>query len=208
MVAALRSLLGPGVAVAGAALSEGHAPLPEEAAAVARAIPARRAEFAAGRAAARRAMAALGVPPQAIRMGSNRAPEWPPGLTGSIAHQDGLALAAVTRAADVRGIGIDLAVASPLDPDLAPSILAAGERADGLEATAVFAAKEALYKALAPEAGEVFGFDAARVEADMAAGRFEAALARPVGPWPAGATFHGGLTVRAGFTVAAISVAR
>ena len=87
LAAALARVLPPGVAVAvedPAASAEGM--FDAEARAVARAVPARRAEFAAGRRAAHRAMERLGVPAAPVAMGSDRAPVWPPGVIGSISH--------------------------------------------------------------------------------------------------------------------------
>ena len=72
------------------------------------AVNKRQREFAAGRAAAHTAMANLGVPPQAILNGDDRAPIWPEGLTGSITHTRGCAIAIVARNSDVRALGIDV----------------------------------------------------------------------------------------------------
>ena len=68
----------------------------------------------------------------------------------------------------------------------------------------VFAAKEALFKALYPLERVWFGFQAASLRWDDGAGRFTAALKEPVAAaWPAGATLpircevHGELVVAA-----------
>lgn len=67
---------------------------PEEAVAVASAVTKRREEFAAGRAAARRALAALGVPAAPLPRGERRAAVWPKGFVGSITHCAGFCAAA------------------------------------------------------------------------------------------------------------------
>lgn len=75
------------------------------------AIAARQTEFAAGRHAARMAMAQLGHLQQPIVHGADRAPIWPAGLNGSITHSATLCLAAVTQAPLL--VGIDLEPATP-----------------------------------------------------------------------------------------------
>src|ERR1700730_18709662 len=63
---------------------------PAEAEDVARAVPKRIAEFAAGRACARAALAEFGVREFALRAAPDRQPLWPEGFIGSIAHTAGL----------------------------------------------------------------------------------------------------------------------
>src|SRR3984893_9355145 len=63
---------------------------PAEAEYVARAVPKRIAEFAAGRACARAALAEFGVREFALRAAPDRQPLWPEGFIGSIAHTAGL----------------------------------------------------------------------------------------------------------------------
>ncbi|WP_050527544.1 hypothetical protein [Pseudorhodobacter aquimaris] len=95
-----------------------------------RAAPARAMEFAAGRAAARVAMAGFGLA-SAIPMGVARAPVWPKGVSGSISHSTIL-------------IGIDLEEATPLEYDLWDLVLTSSERAElggGLDAKLVFPPK-------------------------------------------------------------------
>ena len=70
---------------------------PEEEAAIARAVPTRRREFATGRWCARRALHDLGLPPAPIIPGERGAPGWPPGVVGTITHCPGYRGAAVAR---------------------------------------------------------------------------------------------------------------
>ena len=131
--------------------------------AMARAIPKRRYEFAAGRRAARAAMVSLGLPPAAIPQGSDRAPVWPAGITGSIAHCDQVCIAVVSQ--NHRSIGIDIEPATPLADDLIPLICTGAEQAwlsetaRGHLAKQIFSAKEAVYKAQYPLTGRIIGFD-------------------------------------------------
>lgn len=168
---ALRQMLGPKVGI-GVTDPRG-APdglWPQEAAAIARAVPKRRAEFAAGRRAARDAMMALTVPAAAIAQGSDRAPIWPQGLCGSIAHCDTCCIAVVARIPDYSALGIDIEPATPLPSELIDIICTKPEQnwlitqsIPGLAAKMIFSAKEAVYKAQYPLTGAVIGFDAVTV---------------------------------------------
>lgn len=98
----LEQILPPRVAVAE---SFGDLPdaklLPEEEAIIARAVPRRRREFAAGRWCARAALAQLGEPPVPILRGPQNEPQWPAGIAGSITHCAGYRAAAAARTAEV-----------------------------------------------------------------------------------------------------------
>ncbi len=166
---ALRGLLGPGIGigVADPAAPEGVL-WPQEESATARMVDKRRREFTAGRTAARAAMADLGLPPAPVPMCPDRAPLWPEGLTGSIAHCTTACIAAVAPLDQVRSIGLDIEEATPLAPDLWDTVLTPGERSwldtcppndRGLLAKRIFSAKEAVYKAQYPLTGVVLGFE-------------------------------------------------
>lgn len=168
IAAALRKMLGPAVGIGVTDPRDaGDDVWPAEREAVARAVPKRQCEFAAGRRAARQAMAGLDLPPEAIPVGQQRAPIWPEGTCGSIAHCDTLCIAALSQTH--RSLGIDIEPATPLADDLIPIICTRLERrwleelpdADvGETAKRIFCAKEAVYKAQYPISGQVIGFDA------------------------------------------------
>lgn len=164
--AALRAMLGSQAGIGVTSPKEPPSGLwPVEAVAMTRAIPKRRAEFAAGRRAARAAMDALDLPAAAIPQGPDRAPQWPAGLIGSIAHCDTLCIAVVAQIGTYRSIGIDIEPATALDADLNAIVCSPAERDwmakqpdPGLAAKIVFGAKEAVYKAQYPLTGAVIGF--------------------------------------------------
>jgi len=145
------------------------APLfPVEAAAVAGAVEKRRQEFATVRLCARDALAVLGVPAVPLPPGPGGAPTWPPGVVGSLTHCAGYRAAAVARATDLAGLGIDAEPDEPLPAGVLDLVSDPGERAalptggpcwDRL----LFCAKEALYKAWFPLTGRWLGFEEARV---------------------------------------------
>jgi 4'-phosphopantetheinyl transferase EntD len=141
--------------------------LQEEQQFVARAVPKRVHEFAAGRACARAALAQLGINGVALPMGADRAPSWPTGITGSITHTDGFCAAVVATTATIRALGLDAEPADSVRSHLWPRIcrpeeLATFQSAEALEAvraaTLIFSAKEAFYKCQHVLTGEWLGF--------------------------------------------------
>ena len=149
------------------------APLfPSEWDGVAKAQPPRRSEFAAGRASARQALAAIGGPAVALPVGPGRAPIWPEGFVGSITHTDGFCAAVTARVRDAASLGLDAEPAEPLLPGVERLV---GGLADypscaleaGLELVAwskvVFSIKEAFYKCQYPLTRRFLDFDAAAV---------------------------------------------
>ena len=206
--AAVRSLFPSGVAVAVTAISEASdADLwPEEAAAVVGAVPKRRAEFRAGRSAARRCLSELGLPPVALPMGADRAPVWPDGIAGSIAHAADIAVAVASRSCI---LGVDVEADAPLDPELWPVICAAAELARmpidrrGQLVRQVFAAKEAVFKAQAPATRAMFGFDVVAVT--LAEDGFAAQFTRTVGAFRSGQVLPGRLLRIGGLILAGVT---
>jgi 4'-phosphopantetheinyl transferase EntD len=142
------------------------APLfPEEAQAVRNAVPARRAQFEAGRACARQALRALGAPAVAIPVGAHREPVWPAGIVGSISHAGSHAAAAVAWSRRYRALGLDIEEAGDLEADALAlvateaEVRAAALRAPGnLAGRLVFSAKESVFKCLFPLLGRFIGF--------------------------------------------------
>lgn len=205
--AALRALFPAGVAVAAQRIGRADpASLwPEEQLSVAGAVPRRLAEFAAGRTAARRVLAALGHPPAALPMGLDRAATWPAGLCGSIAHDADLAVAVGRRGAP---LGVDLEPDAPLEPELWPVFCSPDElrRLDGDTARRVrqiFCAKEAVFKAQPPAARVLFGFDA--VEVTLAENTFNAQFRASVGAFRAGQVLTGRLALVDGVILAGVA---
>jgi len=191
---------------------------PEEEAAMARAVPRRRGEFAAGRACARAALAQLGLPAAPILPGPRGAPQWPPGVVGTITHCDGYRASAVAHARDVLTLGLDAEPDGPLPGGVLDAVSLAEERdrLPGLAAAAphvpwdrlLFCAKEAVYKAWFPLAGRWLGFEEAAITFAPDAGTFTARLLVP-GPAVGGRAldgFSGRWVARGGLLLAAIAV--
>ena len=140
----------------------------------ARFSPARLAEFAAGRSAARRALQAAGAAPAAIGMGPFGEPLWPAGWDGAISHDGGISVAAACRVAHPH-LGLDLM--KPEDgldwSEIADVVRSTGDPpTNDADTTArAFAAKEAAVKTLSRVAGDLVGFDRLALRPDGAACR-------------------------------------
>ena len=209
--AAAAALFDGAVAVAIADPHQAQPPIwPEEAQFVAQAVSKRRAEFAAGRSAVRAAMRMLGGPDIAIPASADRAPSWPAGWHGSITHNDRWCLAAVTRGA--AHLGVDIEVATPLNPDLLSTICSPAEVAriagadQGMLAKVVFSAKEAAYKAQYPLTETLFGFDHLDVVLAPYDGRFQARFVQPAGRFAAGDVLQGRFAMVRGQIVTAVTI--
>lgn len=133
-----------------------------------RAVPSRRAEFLAGRYAARQALIAGGHKVSDVTIGLNRCPNWPKGLAGSISHTDTHAYAAVADRKECKYIGIDAeyVMDSPQATNIMPTVINRHELqilCDGgfdvpCAVSLAFSMKESLFKALYPGVETYFDF--------------------------------------------------
>jgi 4'-phosphopantetheinyl transferase EntD len=158
-----------------------------------RAVNQRRAEYLAGRLCALAALRRLGLDVADIPPGPDRAPQWPPGVTGSITHRGYSSCCALAPSAVCAGVGIDLercmerdmaAQCAPLivDPQ-EQALLRRQEPAFEWLLTLVFSAKESLFKALYPAIRMYFDFlDARVIGLEPARGLLHLELKRDLGP--------------------------
>jgi 4'-phosphopantetheinyl transferase EntD len=197
--------------------SPGLVLFPEEEALVARAVDKRRREFTTARTCARTALVDLGVAPAPILPGERGAPQWPPGIVGSITHCAGYRAAAVARACDVLTVGLDAEPDEVLPGGVLEVVSLPGERERlrDLAAAApgtcwdrlLFCAKEATYKAWFPLTRRWLGFEDADVTINATDGTFESRLLVPapdVGGSPL-AGFTGRWLARDGLLLTAIT---
>lgn len=182
----------------------------DEAAAVARAVPARRAEYAAVRACARDALERLGAGRPAVPSAPDRSPVWPAGVVGALTHCDGYRAAAVARRATWAGVGVDAEPLAPLPDGVADLVMSDDERAALADVDptlfperVVFSAKESVYKVWHPLVGTWLGFEDVSVR--LADGTFVAHLHRPgLGV----RTLRGRWTTGRGLVVTALTLSR
>ncbi len=164
-----------------------HAALPSP---IAEAPFARQQEFLAGRKAADEALKAIGVDTPMLPIGAHRSPVWPVGIAGSISHKAQWAIACAQKQSQYRYLGVDIeqplslcvanSVASvcadedekamltrrvhlALKGDVKASLSAAQSDDWALQVTALFSAKESLFKAVYPEVGQYLEFSDAKL---------------------------------------------
>ncbi|MBS0054562.1 4'-phosphopantetheinyl transferase [Yersinia sp. Marseille-Q3913] len=180
-----------------------------------KAVSQRRAEYLAGRFVARQVLNMLEIRDYPLVNGLDRAPQWPPGLIGSISHNRQRALCTAqiitptveSLTASRHGIGLDIEGLIPVEraKDLWPGILSEEEYRNSQEGplpfnhllTLAFSAKESLFKAVYPQLGRYFDFLEARlISYSLLSGRFELQLLRGLSDdFPAGRCFTGCFTV-------------
>jgi 4'-phosphopantetheinyl transferase EntD len=190
---AVHSLFPPGVAVA--VRREPGDPadlLPGEAVYVAKAVPKRINEFAAGRACARRALATFGMPGAVLLAAPDRQPLWPTGFVGSITHTAGFCAAAVAPRGKFSALGLDSEQSGAPTADLWPT-LCRPEELDWVDSlppderpaavTLIFSSKEAVYKCQYPVTGEWLDFHDLQIDVldwGSGRGRFVVRPTRPI----------------------------
>jgi 4'-phosphopantetheinyl transferase EntD len=134
-----------------------------------------RRQSGAARMVARELMEGLGFRDIALPRSASGAPVWPPGIVGSLAHDDSVAVAAVASAGRFRGVGIDVEPAFALPPELAARVATAAERrrypTAVIESRLLFTVKEAIFKALNPIDGVFLDFRDVDVDLDDNRGR-------------------------------------
>lgn len=206
--AALRSIFPGGVAAAAEWIvpADASALWPEEQSAVAGAVPARLAEFVAGRTAARRVLDTLGQPSVGLPMGPDRAAIWPKDIAGSIAHAGDYAVAVGRRGLP---LGVDLEADAAISPDLWPILCLPEELRrlapddTGRLVRHLFAAKEAVFKA--QEAGQRAMFGHEVLSVTLVEDGFNAQFTTDAGAFRAGQVVHGRLAVLDGLVLAGVA---
>ncbi len=146
------------------------------------------------------------------------APRWPAGVTGSVSHSGSLCVVVVATRERVRGVGVDVEPAEPLERELWPEICTGGERSwleaqseseRGSWARWFFSAKEAVYKMQSPLTGTFLEFHDVTLRArhaDLRAGLFTATLPRSAGEKLGWETVSGRYVTEGGFLFTAASL--
>lgn len=186
---------------------------PEEQALIAKAVPKRRREFAAGRLLARRMLGELGVPDQPLLRGEHGAVPWPDGIQASISHCGPWVGVAMTSAPEISGIGLDIEFAKPLEEKYWHVILTEEdmchlqswpqESRPGV-AKRIFGAKEAAYKAQYPTSGLFLPFSAMWIAVEQGLAGFEATFRQDAAPWRTGDVLAGRFAVLGEHVVTAV----
>jgi 4'-phosphopantetheinyl transferase EntD len=132
------------------------------------AVSTRRMEFSTGRICARRSLSKLGISNCPIPIGTMREPVWPAGVTGSISHDGDHCIASAAKKKCITSLGIDLALAEPLNQNLIEMVCTdeeirciaeLGDSAFSIDPyKLIFSLKESVYKCLYPIVKEIFDF--------------------------------------------------
>jgi enterobactin synthetase component D len=182
-------------------------------ASLAGAVRKRQTEFLAGRFCAREAMRTC-APEHAetlVAVGPSREPLWPAGIVGAITHTHGFASVAVVRAIHARGLGLDAEfivtdekaerlLRLVAERDEISTVARAASWSTATAFTAIFSAKETIFKCLYADVRRYFNFHDARLEAfDPGDGTFRAHLVTTLTPsLPAGRSLSGRFAIDAG----------
>jgi 4'-phosphopantetheinyl transferase EntD len=167
---ALDSLSSSGILIGHRLISPGDefSLLDEEAHSIASRSGAVRRSSGAARIVGRQLLAQLGYPNCAVPKGPSGAPLWPAGVTGSFAHDDRVAVAVIGKCRDVAALGIDVESTELLPPELLELVATPQEQQkisdDPYRGRLLFAAKEAVYKAIYPLDQEFLDFHDVQVD--------------------------------------------
>jgi 4'-phosphopantetheinyl transferase EntD len=187
-----------------------------ERALVAAAVPARQREFAAGRACARQLLTRQGFEPAALLRAEDRAPLWPAGAIGSIAHDGQHCAVVVARAGRLCGLGLDIEPDESLEPALWPELFAPRElaalaacepQARGRMARVLFSAKECVYKATHGFVDDTPGFHEVEIALAPRGETFRARLHHPAAAALAGVALTGFHVTCSGSILTGLSLA-
>ena len=156
--------------------------LPEEARSIPARQPAMRRASGAARWIAHGLLANVGINDFAILRAPSGTPVWPDGITGSLAHDDEMAVAAVAHVIHIGSLGIDVEPAQPLPDDILALVATRADQADSadrhLAGRILFSAKEAVYKAVYPLDREILGYE--DITVDLNAGHATVKTGRKV----------------------------
>jgi enterobactin synthetase component D len=173
-----------------------------------RAIERRRVFFALGRAAARDALAELGIDGVAIGRGTAGEPLWPDGIVGAITHAGDTAIALVGRKTEYAGLGVDVEELARGPSARAarlvcrPTEMGWADVESGTQRLSMlFSGKEAVFKAVFPIERVWLGFADAELTWVAERRGFDARLLKS-----AGASYPAGSVVRINCTLTATQV--
>jgi 4'-phosphopantetheinyl transferase EntD len=157
---AIDAMVVPGIVVDHRIIADGDetALLPEERGAFAHSVTKVQRASGAARKVARGLLLQFGQPSAPLVKSASGAPRWPAGFVGSLAHDAGIAMAALARQSDFGGIGVDVEPAEPLNAELLSIVATERERQEAvgerLRGRVLFVVKEAVYKAVHPLDGQ------------------------------------------------------
>jgi 4'-phosphopantetheinyl transferase EntD len=169
---ALSALVQPGVLIGHRLIAPGdeHALLAAELSAFSGSVLKVRRQSGAARGLARVLLKKAGQGETAIPKSPSGAPVWPPGIVGSLAHDDEFAIAVIAHSKQFVSLGIDVEPAEALPSELVNLVATPEEQqrysSTLLESRLLFSIKEAVYKAANPIDGRFLDFHEIEVDLD------------------------------------------
>jgi 4'-phosphopantetheinyl transferase EntD len=137
--------------------------MPAEAHSIPARHPAIRRASGAARWIAHGLLMELGQENTAVLRAPSGAPVWPDGVTGSLAHDEEMAVAVVASVSRLGSVGIDVEPAIPLTDDVLPLVATQADMIAGVDAhlagRLLFSAKEAVYKAVYSLDGVILNYE-------------------------------------------------
>lgn len=179
---ATRTLFDEGVGVRAIAIGDPAAmSTTAEISALGQVVDLRKAEFVAGRHAARGALRGICLPDADILIGNHRQPLPPHETVLTISHDQRLAIAVAAPAKKWLGLGVDIADADDLAESLIATICGESDLSNlqqgesiACRAKLVFCLKEALFKAIFPQVGDWMDFSQSALSVDHASASYQA----------------------------------
>ena len=169
---ALAAMAVPGVLVAHRVIQPGDESVLLQTEAITVTSPAieKRRASGAARIVGRALLKQLGLPESPLPKRVSGVPLWPDGVTGSFAHDQTVAVAALGLRKNVGAIGIDIEPATMLPDDMFDLVTTPTERgnitSDPYHGRLFFTAKEAVYKAVHPLDGKFLDYHDIEVDLD------------------------------------------
>ena len=165
---------------------------PEEEAFIQKAVLKRKQEFIVGRLCTRKALSEIGIEGFPLLMGKDRAPIWPSGVVGSIAHTAGYCGVAIAQKIDIESVGLDVECVEQVNRDTWKHFcnqqelsqinsLAINEQQKN--AALVFSAKECLYKCQYPISKKWVSFHDVTISINLNKHEFEGRFLVDVGSY-------------------------
>ena len=138
---------------------------------IAESVNKRKAEFLAGRYAAKLILEQMGWQGYQVGVGSDRCPVWPNGVVGSISHNHNQAICVVSDELDYLGVDIENILLAGTALSVEQTVATTSEVAllmqQGIShaqaVSLIFSAKESLFKAIYPRVGRYLEFDSSQV---------------------------------------------
>jgi enterobactin synthetase component D / holo-[acyl-carrier protein] synthase len=184
LASSLASITPPQTAIFFAKMApEDHVLYPQESALTLKMSDKRLQDFRSSRYCAKNALKKLKIENFPLLCDDTRAPQWPVCVVGSISHCIGMCIVIASKCPQIKGFGVDVELASPLDEDLL-KLVCTPEEISALNimgnprqlAKLIFSIKESVFKCLFPLFRKWIGFKDVTIALNLANNTYEVSL--------------------------------